>query len=322
MKKTVHIPIFIPHMGCPHDCAFCNQKKITGSEAEVLPDDVSRRIEEALRTIGSGAESRIEAAFFGGSFTGIDIGLQEAYLKATSRFLGDIDGIRISTRPDYISRDILEMLVKYNVIAVELGVQSTDDYVLARNKRGHTYDDVIKASSMIKEYGMSLGLQMMVGMVGSSPEKDIKTAEDIITLRPDETRIYPSVVLKDTDTEQLFHSGDYVPYSVEEAVGITKDIVCRFERAGVAVLRIGLHADLAAGGSLVAGPYHPAFGELVRGEIWKDSMERDIIGKGLFGAEYVIEADKSEVSRIVGHKRSNRHYFKDKYDIDIKVNVK
>jgi len=216
--KTYNIPIFVPHRGCPFDCVFCNQKRITGTQKEVTADDVHNIIGEYLKTLPS-KNRRIEAAFFGGSFTGIPINEQSELLAAANEYLkkGDIDGIRLSTRPDYIDKEILDNLLKYGVTTIELGVQSMDDSVLKSSNRGHTRKDVINAVKLIKEYPFTLGLQMMTGLPGDTDEKSLYTADEIIKLKPDIVRIYPTLTIKDTFLEKMYLTGKYKPQSVDEA---------------------------------------------------------------------------------------------------------
>ena len=226
--KTYNIPIFVPHRGCPFDCVFCNQKRITGTQKEVTADDVHNIIGEYLKTLPS-KNRRIEAAFFGGSFTGIPINEQSELLAAANEYLkkGDIDGIRLSTRPDYIDKEILDNLLKYGVTTIELGVQSMDDSVLKSSNRGHTRKDVINAVRLIKEYSFTLGLQMMTGLPGDTDEKSLYTADEIIKLKPDIVRIYPTLTIKDTFLEKMYLTGKYQPQSVDEAVNLAKQLLLK-----------------------------------------------------------------------------------------------
>ena len=312
--RKYNLPVFIPHLGCPYDCAFCNQKKITGAKSDVTPENVEKTIAEFLSTTEE--NSKIEIAFFGGSFTGIDINLQEEFLKTANKFRDRICGIRLSTRPDYITEEILDLLLKYGVTEVELGAQSSDDEVLRINRRGHTFSDTVKSAKMIKARGLGLGLQMMVGMAGSNKEKDIKTAKDIIALCPDSTRIYPTLVLSGTALEKM----DFEPYSLEIAAEIASEIIELFREKNIKILRIGLHeSEELRSGSVIKGPYHPAFGEIAESLIWRRKIEK-LIEKGDFdGAVY---CRGSEVSKVVGHKKINKIYFYDKYKIKIKPVIK
>jgi histone acetyltransferase (RNA polymerase elongator complex component) len=265
------IPVFIPEEACPNRCVFCNQHRIAGAECAPSVDEVSAKINEHLLTIPNGNE--VEIGFFGGNFTGIPPEEQKAYLDSVQPYFqsGRITGIRISTRPDYISREILTILKQYHVSTIELGAQSLDEEVLKLAGRGHTAAQVHAASEMIREHGFNLGLQMMIGLPGDTAEKSIFTAKEIIRLGAECTRIYPTLVIKDTELEQLFLEGKYHPLSQDEAISRVADIVPLFIAANVKILRIGLHPSegLLDNTSLVAGPFHVAFGELVFSEIWR-----------------------------------------------------
>ncbi len=312
--RKYNLPIFIPHLGCPHDCAFCNQKKITGVQSDITPEKVEETISRFIETTEENAE--IEIAFFGGSFTGIDVGLQEEFLKVANKFKDRICGIRLSTRPDYISEEILSLLSEYGVTEIELGAQSSDDDVLALNRRGHTFADTVKSSKLIKERGFKLGLQMMLGMAGSNEEKDIKTAKDIISLTPESTRIYPTLVLSGTALEKM----DYEPYSVDKAAEVASKVIELFRENKVKILRIGLHeSEELRSGSVVKGPYHPAFGEIAESLIWRRKIEQ-MLKEGDFDG--TVYCQPSEVSKVVGHKKANKIYFYNKYKIKIKPVVK
>ncbi len=318
--RKYNLPIFIPHRGCRHDCVFCNQRKITGVDTEITPDYVRSRIKEFLSTIDT-ENSSVEIAFFGGSFTGLEISTQEAFLKVACEFSDCISGIRLSTRPDYINPEIIELLKKYSVTTVELGVQSSDDEVLWLNNRGHSFLDVVNASRLIKNAGITLGHQMMIGMYSSTPQKDMQTVMDIIGLSPDCVRIYPVITLKDTKLEQLFKSGEYQPYSIELAAELSKNAVLEFKKAGIDVIRVGLHSsdELEEDGGVVAGPYHQAFGEIVESLIFRERIEKEIAGKKISNCDFEILCKKNEVSKVLGHKKMNTKYFYDKYNIRLKV---
>ncbi len=314
------MPIFIPHRGCPHDCSFCSQRKITGVDTDVSVDAVRGMISDFLTTVNRD-ESSVEVAFFGGSFTGLDLETQRGFLSAAAEFSPHIDGIRLSTRPDYINEEILSLLTEYGVTTVELGVQSSNDEVLRLNNRGHSFDDVKRASRQIKEKGISLGHQMMLGMYGSSPILDMKTVEDIIAQKPDCVRIYPVVTLKGTALEQLYIQGKYTPCTVMEAAELAKRAVSLFRAECIEVIRMGLHSseDLEAEGNIVAGPYHQAFGELVESLIYRDKIEKEILGQSMITGEYEFRCKKSEVSKVIGHKRMNAEYFMEKYRVRLRV---
>lgn len=311
--RKCNLPIFIPHLGCPHSCAFCNQKKITGKSTQITPQIAGNMIKEYLSTVPNGAHT--EVAFFGGSFTALPLSLQEEFLKAASKFSSNLCGIRLSTRPDCINDEVLDLLQKYNVTEIELGAQSSSDEVLSVSMRGHTFSDTVRASKLIKSRGIRLGLQMMLGLPKSNPETDIKTAKDLILLKPDSTRIYPTVVLEGTALCKM----DYKPYTVMEAAQVAAKIIPLFNEANVTILRIGLHSseDLS-GGSVIKGPYHPAFGEIAESLIMRNKIEEKILC-GNFSGSFPCKA--SEVSKVIGHKKMNKIYFKEKYNIDLKAAV-
>lgn len=318
--RKYNLPIFIPHRGCPHDCVFCSQRKITGIDTEVTSAQVREMIEAFLKTVKKEGFTA-EVAFFGGSFTGLEYATQEEFLKTAAEFFPQIDGIRLSTRPDYIDEDIIDLLKKYGVTTVELGVQSSDEQVLRLNSRGHSFDAVKTASKLIKDAGITLGHQMMLGMYGSTPQKDMQTVKDIISLKPACVRIYPVVTIKGTALEDLYNSGKYQPYTVEQAAELAKQAVLEFRNADIEVIRIGLHSsdELESDGNIVAGPYHPAFGELVDSLIYRDLIEEEIKKSLLYSKEFEYNCAPSEVSKAVGHKGMNKKYFYEKYGICLKV---
>lgn len=302
--KNYNIPIFVPHLGCPFDCVFCNQKRITGETKSVDEEDVKRIIEEYIQTLPK-TDRYIEAAFFGGSFTGIDINVQQRLLSAAYEYVksGDIDGIRLSTRPDYISEEILDMLEKYGVTTIELGVQSMDEEVLKASTRGHTAQQVCDAVELIRRYPFRLGLQMMTHLPGDTDEKSIMTAQRIIDLKPDMVRIYPTLVIKDTYLEKMYLRGEYKPHTVEEAVSLCKVLLPMFEKANIPVIRVALAVteEICPDGSVVAGPFHSAFRELVENAIYCDKMLDEVQKKGV--REFRVNS--REISKAVGNKKCN-----------------
>ncbi len=318
--RKYNLPIFIPHRGCPFDCAFCNQRKITGVDTDITPDYVRDIISKFLKTIKKD-NSTVEIAFFGGSFTGMELSLQEEFLKVAAEFGRVIDGIRLSTRPDYITTDVIELLTKYKVTTVELGVQSSDDDVLNSNNRGHSFDDVVKATQMIKAAGINVGHQMMLGMYSSNPVKDMKTVRDIIKLKPYCVRIYPVVTLSGTALEKFYLDGKYVPYTTMQAAELAKTAVCEFRKNDIDVIRVGLHSseELDSPGNVVAGPYHQAFGELVESLIYRDKIERAILKDNLRECEVEFVCPKGDISKAAGHKKMNKEYFFEKYNIKLKI---
>ena len=269
MKKEYIIPIFVPHLGCPNQCTFCNQKKISGQLKKVTAKDVEETIEYYLKNFKD-KNKYVEVAFFGGSFTAIDVKEQEELLSVAHKYIENkkVNSIRISTRPDCIDKDILKRLKKYGVKTIELGVQSANDYILKQCKRGHTFEDVKKASKLIRWHRFVLGHQMMVGLPESTKLDEINTAKALIKLKPKIVRIYPVLVIKDTPLEEEYKNNEYSPLTVEQAVETCKDIVDLFNKANIEVIRIGLQNTeeitdpQEKSSQVVDGPYHPAFRQL------------------------------------------------------------
>lgn len=327
MKKRYIIPIFVPHLGCPNNCTFCNQKTISGQTKEVTPKDVKETVKYYLSSF---KEKNIytEIAFFGGSFTGIDIEKQEALLQAAHEFikLKKVNSIRVSTRPDYIDRDRLKLLKKYGVKTIELGVQSTNDYILRRCKRNHTFDDVKKASKLIRWNGFTLGHQMMVGLPDSTLLDELRTAKDLARLKPKIMRIYPVLVLKGTELEKEYLDGTYFPLSVEQAVERCKELCYFFAKKKINVIRVGLQStdtisDLSKNedSQVVAGPYHETFRQLVEASMNYDFIVNKIRSFNTKVKEVEITTSPDNVNNVVGYKRENILKLKDFYDVDAKI---
>ncbi|MBS7298341.1 MAG: radical SAM protein [Eubacteriales bacterium] len=308
--KYYNIPIFVPHYGCPFDCVFCNQKHITGEEEIPCGARTTNIIREYLETLPE-KDRQIEAAFFGGSFTAVDESLQLELLQAAYEFVknGEIDGIRLSTRPDFIDEKIMERLVKYGVTTVELGVQSMNDNVLTASGRGHTAGVVEKAVGIIREYPVKLGLQMMTGLPEDTDERSIETANRIIALKPDFVRIYPTLVIRDTKLCSMYESGDYKPQSLDSAVVLAAKLMEMFKSNNIAVIRAGLAAtdEISPGGALVAGPYHSAFGELAEGEVFYNKIQAELDDRKT--AEIAI--NPKDISKAVGNCRRNIKRFEE-----------
>jgi len=313
MQNVKHytIPVFTPEMACPFQCVFCNQQKISGHMESPDFNEVTRIIREYLTTFRPG-EKHVEVGFFGGTFTGIPAEIQEKYLKTVQPFLdtGEIHGIRLSTRPDYINTEVLERLKKYRVTTIELGAQSLDDDVLRSSRRGHTVLQVEDAAAKIRAAGFDLGLQMMIGLPGDTFEKALSTAEKIISLGASNTRIYPTLVIKDTVLHRWYNQGKYQPLSLEEAITWSKQLLLKFEAAGVRVIRLGLHPSegLLDGSEWVAGPFHPSFRELVLTEIWHDLLQQKFPGNDKISKDKKlrIEVPPKELNYAVGYGGKNK----------------
>ena len=303
--KHCNIPIFIPELACPHQCVFCNQEKISNTFSVPKPNEIHKIIDSYLETIPNNRE--INIAFFGGSFTGIPLDEMTAYLKEAYKYIvkGKVHGIRLSTKPDYISEEILDILEKYGVTAIELGAQSTNDKILVKSGRGHKFDAIENAVALIKQRNFELGLQMMLGLPHDTLELSIQTAKDIVRLKADTTRIYPTVVVEGTVLENMYKRGDYKVLSLEEAVVWSKEVLKIFNEAGIKVLRVGLHPseELELGKSLVAGPIHPSFKEMVLSSLWKDILFQKIDKK----SEAQITVSGKQLNYAIGYKGSNRN---------------
>lgn len=317
MSKHYIIPIFVPHYGCPHDCVFCNQKKITGLSTNVTPEDVEKIIEEHLSTFNP--NSTIEVAFYGGSFTAIHIDIQKELLEIPFNYkkLGKINGIRLSTRPDCIDEIVLNNLKNYLVDTIELGVQSLDESVLKESGRGHSRHDVYKATNLIKEFGFNLGLQMMIGLPSDSFEKAIHTCKEFINLSPYCVRIYPTLVIKDTYLEKQYLDGQYLPISLEKAIDLCSILLMLFQTNNIDVIRIGLQPteNIQLGKDVVSGPFHPAFRQMVETNIYKILFKYyfDLNNIKTNEDQLVIESNSKNISYIAGQKSSNIQYLYKEY---------
>lgn len=304
--KHYNIPVFVPHLGCPNDCVFCNQKKITGV-SWVDSDMIKTTIDTYLQSFTK--EAYIEVAFFGGSFTGIPIQEQNTYLAIAKHYIesGRIDGIRISTRPDYIDVETLERLKAYGVTAIELGLQSLDPDVIKASKRGHDLDCVYTACDLIKSYDIELGLQMMIGLPGDTPNKAIYTCQKIIELEPKTVRIYPTLVIQDTELEQLYHAGLYRPLTLDQAVEQTTVLYSKFLDAHIDVIRVGLHpSEELQDSGYIAGPFHPAFRQLVESQQWLHLLE------SMVDEDTLVYANRLDISNVIGHQKMNIETFRKK----------
>lgn len=302
--KHINVALFVPHEGCPHMCSFCNQKTISGSAKKLTKEDIDEAVKIAIER--GYDKSNSEIAFFGGSFTAIDKEYMTYLLKSAYSYVknGLFKGIRCSTRPDAIDSEILNILKKYGVTAIELGAQSMSDKVLELNDRGHTAEDVVKASELIKKHGFELGLQMMTGLYGDTDETAIETAKKIISLKPETVRIYPTVVLENTRLATLYETGKYTPQTVDEAVELCSVLLGMFGDAHIKVIRLGLHSGGNVEDGFVAGAYHPAFRELCESRLYLEKC-RELINTNNITGNITIYVCPTEISKMTGQKRSN-----------------
>lgn len=301
-------------MGCPNDCSFCNQKKITGVGTSVTPIQVKGRIDRHLQTL-AGQNAEIEVGFFGGSFTAIPIEEQTALLRVAYPYLehGKITGIRLSTRPDCINEEILQNLKRFGVTMIELGVQSMDDEVLKKNFRGHTAEDARRASELIHAYGFALGHQVMLGLPGDTAEKAMQSVEELLAYKPENARIYPTLVIRDTLLAQWYQEGRYQPLGLEEAVEQSKQVLKKFRSAGTNVIRIGLLGsdNINPQKDVLAGPFHPAFGELVESELVYEKLTEQLLHTE--GRNLQITVHPRFVSTLIGCRKKNLKRLSEKF---------
>lgn len=317
-KAHSNISIFVPHIGCPNKCSFCNQRYITGACWAPGAKDVEKAVAKAKGSKNFDSKTA-EIAFFGGSFTAINRNYMTELLKAAERYVkdGTVKGIRISTRPDAIDSEILTLLKERHVTSIELGAQSMNDRVLRMNNRGHTAGDVERASRLIREYGFELGLQMMTGLYGDSDSSAIKTAERLIALQPDTVRIYPTIVLKDTDLAALYADNIYNPQTLDGAITLAAKLYKMFTENGIRVIRLGLHS--IEENAYIAGPWHPAFSELCQSQIMLTGVLSRLQEKG----KYNIKVAKSAVSKMTGQGRKNIIFLKSRgYDCRVSTDEK
>lgn len=306
--RHANVAFFVPMVGCPHRCSFCDQNSITGKSGVPTPEEVDKTLKKAAREL-RGFRDKTEVGFFGGSFTMLPRELMCSLLEPAAKWVrrGAFSGIRLSTRPDAIDEPVLALLKSYGVTSIELGAQSSDDAVLLKNRRGHSFEDTKRASALIREAGFSLGLQMMTGLPGSTREKDIRTAADFAALHPDSMRIYPALVLKNTLMAKWYEDGEYVPQSLDEASSLCAELLDIFELYHINVIRLGLHSEQSLEESLVAGPYHPAFREICESLRLRKRLAPMLsrLPKGAL----VLKVSPGEVSKWTGQRRANLEYW-------------
>lgn len=304
------IPVFIPHAGCPHQCVFCNQKTISGQKTAAV-EGAKEQINKWLEWVKPSLEN--EVAFYGGSFTGLDLALQKELLALTDEMLNRkvIGSVRLSTRPDYIDTERLELLRAHGVKLVELGVQSLDDSVLKAAERGHTAQQVTEAVALLKSYGFKVGVQLMVGMPGQDFASIKATVEQVLALQPDIARIYPLLVIKGTPLAKSYEAGEFEPLTLEEAVRQAAYVYQHLSEAGIKIIRVGLQPDdeLCAEGNIVAGPFHPSMGELVQSYLLREKLTPQILEAAELNGEVVVYCPSNMESKLRGLKNYNINYW-------------
>lgn len=317
--RHINIPIFIPHLGCPNQCIFCNQRYISGNE-KFDECNVEKEINKVLSTVSS--DDFCEIAFFGGSFTGIDRDLMVRLLDLAQLYVdkGLVKGIRMSTRPDYISKEIIDILKKYTITYVELGIQTMNDEILTYLKRGHAVSDTENAVALLKNADISFVGQMMIGLPNATSEDEIYCAERICEFGASAVRIYPTLVFKMTELEEITLNNEYKPLSCEEAVERSARVLRVFINSDIPCIRIGLSdsENLHSNDTFVAGPNEPSIGEMVKSKLFYNIICDKV--SDFSGESIVIECAKGKTSQVIGNKRKNLIEIKNKFNLkDVKV---
>jgi histone acetyltransferase (RNA polymerase elongator complex component) len=317
--KPFIIPIFLPHAGCPHRCVFCDQSTITGVRSKWPQKDIREQIEAFLK-FKTARRNQVQIAFFGGNFLGIPADEIKRLLAEAGEYVktGRVNSIRFSTRPDTIDHQRLDLIKNFSVTTIELGVQSMDEQVLSVTNRGHSATDTEKAIQCLKDLNYEVGVQLMVGLPGDTPERLIASVQGVVQLKPDFIRIYPTVVLAGSPLAASYRKGDYVPLSIEEAVSQAKNLYLLFKSENIRVIRMGLQAsqDLDDGSTILAGPYHPAFGHLVYSEIFLDMAVEQIESSAQDSDSISIRANPSSVSKLRGLQNRNIKILKEKFSFE------
>lgn len=315
------IPVFIPHAGCPHQCVFCNQKTISG-QAETSLEQAKKQIIKYLQWLQPSAENEI--AFYGGTFTGLPLKLQEDLLSLAESYIvkGIVGSIRLSTRPDYIDKERISLLKNHQVNLVELGIQSLDDNVLRIAERGHTSADAENAVVFLKSEGFRVGMQLMVGLPGQDWESLFATVTQVVRLKPDVARIYPLLVIKNTPLETMYRNKLFAPLTLAEGVAQAAYVYERLDVSGIDVIRIGLQADeeLCRENNIVAGPFHPSFGEMVQSFQYRSWVSEQL--EEVYGGQCRVEIvhNSRAASKLKGLNKCNEIYWQNNSN-GIRVNL-
>ena len=320
-KKPLIVPIFIPNQGCPHRCIFCNQEKITGqSNAHVNRTFVRHVLDMAIKSVRFASCAERQVAFYGGSFTSLPNARMIELLEAVKPYLGagHFQDIRVSTRPDEIDEKRLEIMKSLGVSTVELGAQSMEENVLSLSKRGHTPEHTVASFHLLKRYGFKVGIQLIPGLPGDSASVFSKTVADIVRLGPDMVRLYPALVIRGTELAKWYKEGKYRALTLREAIGICLESCTRLEDRGIPVIRMGLMSSpsLLEKGQILAGPWHTAFGFLVRSAMYQKKIEPYLPGKGRF-PKIGIRLFLKDIPLIRGYKNEGLRLIEEKTGSEI-----
>lgn len=328
-EKQYTIPVFIPHLGCNNDCVFCNQRKISGKLSSPTEEEVDKNIVEHLGYL-TDKTRKVQIAFFGGSFTGLNLSHQIMYLKTAYKYIesGNVDSLRLSTRPDYISPTILKLLKKYGVETIELGVQSMDKDVLKVSKRGHSDIQVIRAAKLITSFGFKLGFQIMLGLPESNLNKEISTIDRLLKLKPNELRIYPVYVIEQSELFDMYNRHEYVPLELDDAIFRAYNVMKACQKSDIKIIRIGLQStdEITQNNSKVIGPVCDNFAEYVVARLIRDKLDNmisELIEEKREIRYLILYVNKRvPISMVIGPKRVNQKYIEQKYNIKISVKNK
>jgi histone acetyltransferase (RNA polymerase elongator complex component) len=318
-RKQLIIPVFIPHEGCPYRCAFCNQSKITGVNQQSDEIIVSQTIQSYLDVFDSESlPEKREVAFYGGSFTGLPEERQKQLLYAVQPSIksGEVHSIRVSTHSLLVNPSNISLLKDKNVKTVELGIQSTNDRVLQAVGRPCDFQTVISAVDSIRKEGLRLGLQLMPGLPDDDETIFMKSVKDVIGLKPDFVRIYPTLVIKNTNLYEMYKLGEYLPWKLNRMVRLVKDALLAFQNDNISVIRVGLHSDPSMLENFVDGPYHPAFRYLVDSLIAREKMFNLIDKLQRVPKTLTFKVPSRQVSLYLGHKKDNIQAIQNRYGIN------
>ncbi len=308
-QRPFIVPIFIPHAGCPHRCVFCNQHTTTGQNESMPSAKQIRQTVDRFLTYRRDPDRWTELSFYGGNFLGLAPEQIQLLLATITPYIrqGSANGIRFSTRPDTIDEGRLTLISEFPVTTIELGVQSMNDQVLEQSQRGHTSQDTIRAVALLKATPYAIGIQLMIGLPGDTESQALATARHVASLAPDFVRIYPTLVFRGSALYREHAKGRYEPLTLNEAVAITADLFEIFARNDIPVIRMGLQAaeELSPEADLVAGPFHPAFGELVRSALWMKAICHHLERENLMGGEIIMDVNPRLLSQIKGQKEDN-----------------
>jgi len=315
-RQRLIVPIFIPHQGCPYICVFCNQTEITGADRSADKE----RVEGAVQTfLGSRPREEWppcrEVAFYGGTFTGLPLWRQRFLLSLVQPWVdrGEIHSIRLSTHSLFVDTERLNLLKEFPVDTVELGIQSTDAKVLRLSGREGGMDSVPAAVDLLRTYGFKLGLQLMLGLPGDTEETFRISVDDTLRLKPDFVRIYPALVIRNTALHDLYQEGSFVPWDLERTLESLKTAVLKFDRAGIPVIRIGLHPEPSLLDNFVAGPFHPSIRYLVNSRICRDEMVNLVERRREFSDAMVFKVPSHRISDYIGYRKENVKFLKEKF---------